>query len=316
MLVTVLLHFLTFGLVSSFMVARKNSYLPRIKADDFTMARGAGFLFIPFFNFYWVFVLFHRTADRLLLQTKLWEAGGAPSRNLGTALAILSVLTAIPYLGLLVLGLPYYIVWAFFLGQVQETCNRLALAAAPEAIRSAMRQLEQWTRLRWIGWMLLGPSLVVITSATGTLIRATGSTRDESMLGMAVFATVGAAGAVLLHLGSKDTRDLYHDLSGGAPLTVAGYLRIDKNAAWTIFWVAGGFGLMSLLVGMGALVSNTPTTLATDGTDAWSAIGQAAGLLLLAGYAVYKALQLRGQIGWLESAAATSGAHVSGTALR
>ena len=225
------------------------------------------------------------------------------------------MLTAIPYLGLLVLGLPYYIVWAFFLGQVQATCNRLALAAAPEAIRSAMRQLEQWTRLRWIGWMLLGPSFVVITSSTGTLIRATGSTRGESMLGMAVFAIVGAAGAVLLYLGSKDTRDLYQDLSGGAQLTVAGYLRIDKNAAWTMFWIAGGFGLMSLMVGTAALASNTPSTPTTDGTDAWSAIGQAAGLLLLAGYAVYKALQLRGQIGWLESAAASAG-YGSGTSLR
>ena len=79
-LVTILVHILTLGGASSFMVARKHSLLPRVKPDDFTMARGAGFLFIPFYNFYWTFVLFRRTADRLALQTKLWNTGSAPSR--------------------------------------------------------------------------------------------------------------------------------------------------------------------------------------------------------------------------------------------
>ena len=169
-LVTILVHFLTLGMASTFMVARKHSLLPRIKPDDFTMLRGAGFLFIPFYNLYWYFVLLHRTVDRLTLQTKLWETGGAPSRGLGTALAIFSVVTAIPYLGLLLFVVPYCFLWPFYLGQMQATCNRLALAAAPTAVHPAMLQLERWTRLRWIGWMLLGPSLVVITSASGLVL--------------------------------------------------------------------------------------------------------------------------------------------------
>jgi hypothetical protein len=302
-LLAVLVHVLTFGMASWPMIARKHSFLPRIKPDDFSTARGIGFLFIPFYNFYWCFVLAHRTVDRLALQTKLWGTGGPPSRGLGTALAILSVLTAIPYIGILILGLPYFIVWGFFLAQVQKACNALALAAAPETIRPAMLQLERWTRLRWIGWMLLGPSLVVITSAAGALLGRSSANALETVLGMSLFALVGAGGAVMLYLGSRDTRELYHTLSSGAPLTVAGYLRIDKNGAWTVVWVAGIFGLFSLLSGVIGLVGGGQST---SGTDAASALGQALGLLLLAGYGAYKALQLKAQIGWLESAAATT----------
>src|SRR5687768_11404689 len=50
-LLLLLVHVLTFGMASPFLVARKYTFLPRIRPDDFSTARAAGFLFIPFFAF-------------------------------------------------------------------------------------------------------------------------------------------------------------------------------------------------------------------------------------------------------------------------
>src|SRR5947207_2047762 len=67
-LLIILVHLLTLGLASPYLLARKYAFLPVIRADDFSTGKAAGFLFIPFFNLYWVFVVCRRLADRLTLQ--------------------------------------------------------------------------------------------------------------------------------------------------------------------------------------------------------------------------------------------------------
>ncbi|MCC7366936.1 MAG: hypothetical protein IT306_00845 [Chloroflexi bacterium] len=294
----IFLHLVTFGFSSWVMIARKHSFLPRILPDDFTFGRGFGFLFIPFFNLYWMFVLLHRTVDRLALQTKLWEAGPAPSRGLATALAILNAIGAIPYLGLVVSVIPLPIVWAFSLAQMQAVCNRLALAAAPASARADMVMLERRMRLRWLGWTLLGPSALVVVATLVTFAGPAGGAL-EAIIGLTVFLALALGGAAMVYRGSLGTRETYHDLSGIAPQIVAGYLRLDKNAAWTVVWVAG---ILAALTGGIGLVTVASPQVEGAVEQGWASVGQAVGLVALAGYATYKARELQGQLAWLERA--------------
>jgi hypothetical protein len=292
-LMTIVLHFVTLGTLSWFLVARKHAFLPRIKPDDFSARRAAGFLFIPFFNLYWFFVLLRRTSDRLRLQTMLWGVGTPPSRALATALAISLAVGAVPYV----------FIWPFYLGRMQAACNALALAAAPESARASMLQLERWARLRWLGWTVLGPAIVIITSAAGVLIGSGQADDLASLIGMGIFAVVAAAGGALLYTGSHQTRSVYHALSESTPWIVAGYLRIDKNAAWTVCGTMIAFGVITLVGALGGF-SEVMEPASPDETS--SSFGQATGMFLLAAYAWFKALQLRHQIRWLETRAPLS----------
>ena len=62
----------------------KHGKLPKVANDDPSAARALGFLFIPLFNFYWVFFTWTRLARRLDLQFAL---RGQP-KPVGTALPI------------------------------------------------------------------------------------------------------------------------------------------------------------------------------------------------------------------------------------
>ncbi len=117
--VAVLLHFLTIGIFTVIFHGMKHSRLPIIRADDFGAGKAIGFLFIPFFNLYWIFVFWHRLTDRINLQYRLRGAPDPISRGLVTTTC---VLTVIPYIGLIAfLGL-YPVVSA----QIQSACNGLA----------------------------------------------------------------------------------------------------------------------------------------------------------------------------------------------
>jgi hypothetical protein len=118
--VAILLHFLTLGLFTTIYCGLKHSKLPIIALDDFSGGKAIGFLFIPFYNLYWVFVFWIRLADRINFQYKLRNQPPQVSRGLVVTTVIIMI---IPYLGLLS--------WLFLapivVGQIQSACNRLAM---------------------------------------------------------------------------------------------------------------------------------------------------------------------------------------------
>ena len=61
----IILHFLTFGLFSFFFHACKHGRLPMVRHDDPSTGKAIGFMFIPFYNWYWIFFANLRLCDRI-----------------------------------------------------------------------------------------------------------------------------------------------------------------------------------------------------------------------------------------------------------
>jgi hypothetical protein len=91
-----------------------------------TPGKAVGFLFIPFYNFYWVFVSYRGLAIDLGRATGKPDAGG-----LGTTMAILYicqwVFIFVPVLSALV-GIAYFILWILFTRLVVGQANSLLSA--------------------------------------------------------------------------------------------------------------------------------------------------------------------------------------------
>jgi hypothetical protein len=302
-LLLILVHFLTLGLASPFLIARKYTFLPKLRSSDFSTGKAAGFLLIPFFSLYWVFVLCRRLVDRLTLQARLWNLPGAPSRALATTVAISWVASGIPYIGLLVLAPLYLVLWPIYLGQVQGVCNRLALAAAPVEVRPSMPRLEQATRSRWLGWIVLAPALVMLATVLTAGAVAPSRPVTETISVAVVLLVIAGGGGALVYLGVRGGHELQDELARTAPWILAAYLRIDKNAAWTVAWIAIPLASAFVVAGLVALV--TPTSDAAL-SEAWPSIVLGVMIGVGGSYTVLRALQLKRRIAWLEAAGPAS----------
>jgi hypothetical protein len=117
--VAILLHFVTLGIFTVIYQGLKFSKLPRVKPDDFEAGKAIGFLFIPFYNYYWLFRFWLGLTDRINFQFKL--RGEAPPVSRGLALTT-AILTVIPYVGFL----GFLFVMPFLIAQLQGATNRLA----------------------------------------------------------------------------------------------------------------------------------------------------------------------------------------------
>lgn len=114
----VVLHYLTFGIFTTVYQGLKLSRLPLVTERDFSAGKGIGFLFIPFYNYYWVFRFVLAITDRLNFQFRL--RGQRPPVSRGLALASCIVLV-IPYVGLIT----WLILMPIVAGQWQVATNRL-----------------------------------------------------------------------------------------------------------------------------------------------------------------------------------------------
>jgi hypothetical protein len=123
----VVLHFLTLGLFSIIYQGLKLSKLPLVKDNDFRAGKGIGFLFIPFFNYYWVFRFTLALADRINFQYRL--RGQPPKVPRGFALAC-CIVQVIPYVN--VIG--WLVLWPILVGQLQSATNRLVDESADAAL--------------------------------------------------------------------------------------------------------------------------------------------------------------------------------------
>ena len=121
----ILLHFITFGIFTLIHCGIMHDKMPRIKYDDFGSGRAIGFRFIPFFNYYWIFVLWRRLTQRVNFQYKLRGQHPPVSLGLTTAFCIIRIIPYyIGFIGLLIF-LP--IVY----GQIQSAVNQLVIENDP-----------------------------------------------------------------------------------------------------------------------------------------------------------------------------------------
>jgi hypothetical protein len=109
----------------------KHSLLPKIARDDPSSARALGFLFIPFFNFYWIFFTWVRLARRINYQFAL--RGEAPP--MGTLLPILMSITFLVTVaaaqvsgevGAAIWMVNWLLIVPIFTAKLQSAINRLA----------------------------------------------------------------------------------------------------------------------------------------------------------------------------------------------
>lgn len=114
-----LAHVVTLGLASLVHFGLVHGRLPKVADDDPTPGRAIGFMFIPYFNLYWVFQNALRLVDRLNLQFTLREQPRRVSRPLIVAAC---VVTVIPYLNMLLAP----VVWFFAAMHLQQAVNDLA----------------------------------------------------------------------------------------------------------------------------------------------------------------------------------------------
>lgn len=60
-----LLHFLTAGIYSFFWITALHGKLPKSRADDPSAAKAIGLCFVPFYDFYWLFIVYPRLCVRV-----------------------------------------------------------------------------------------------------------------------------------------------------------------------------------------------------------------------------------------------------------
>lgn len=113
------LHYLTLGIFTMIYYGLRHSKLPRIRPDDFAGGKAVGFLFIPFFNFYWLFPFWLPLTGRVNFQFRLRNEPPPVSRGLVLAATIVQV---IPYVGFF-----WWLVFApIVISQLQGALNALA----------------------------------------------------------------------------------------------------------------------------------------------------------------------------------------------
>ena len=118
----VLLHYLTLGIFSMIYMGLHHDKLAFVAHDDPTAAKAIGFLFIPFFNLYWIFFFWLRLSDRLNLQFSLRGRPMRAPRGLATATCIVMV---IPYINFL---FGFFIMIPICAAMMQSSVNELVRA--------------------------------------------------------------------------------------------------------------------------------------------------------------------------------------------
>lgn len=116
----IILHIITFGVFSLIYFGIKHGKLPHINEDDPTTGEAIGYMFIPFYNFYWRFFYWLRIADRINLQYTLREK--KPPINKPFIIISLSLsLIPIPYIWYI----GFFILMPIVVGKIQSASNKL-----------------------------------------------------------------------------------------------------------------------------------------------------------------------------------------------
>jgi hypothetical protein len=114
----VVLSAITIGIFGTVYHQLKQSRLPVVKPDDPGAGKAIGFLFIPFFNLYWYFVVWRRLADRLNFQYRLRGLPPPIDRSQMTIAQVVALVFNVFFVGW---------IWVLvFAARIQSASNQLA----------------------------------------------------------------------------------------------------------------------------------------------------------------------------------------------
>lgn len=117
----VIFNILTLWVFSTMYYWLRHSDLPKIRKDDFSAWKAIWYLFIPFYNLYWVYIFWTRFVDRLNFQHTIRNGKKPVSRGLMIAfIIIIYVSLIIPYIGIVNI-----IIWSILAWQMQSAINGL-----------------------------------------------------------------------------------------------------------------------------------------------------------------------------------------------
>jgi len=114
----VLLHYVTFGIFSIVWLNIYHGKMPKRRPDDPSAGKAVGFLFIPFYNLYWLFVTHIRLCERLGEERKNCGLEDDETRSLAIVTCVLHVIPCINYLSL-------FAVYPIFASFVQASVNEI-----------------------------------------------------------------------------------------------------------------------------------------------------------------------------------------------
>jgi hypothetical protein len=128
----VVLFFVTLGIFPAVYVSLSFSRLPLVRQGDFRTGMGIGGLFIPVYNFYWLFRFWISLTERINLQFRLRGERPPLSRDLVVATCTVSVAAIVsgwlpaPYLSWILWGVTFCLLTPYLLGRIQSATNDLA----------------------------------------------------------------------------------------------------------------------------------------------------------------------------------------------
>jgi hypothetical protein len=161
---------LTFGVFGTIYLNLLHGRLPRTRPGDPSAGRAIGFLFIPFFNLYWVFFTYRRLVDRLDEQRACRGLPPTGLRDLATNLGIATVAAVLLWF-LIIPGLvQWLLVLPLFLTRVLRDVNALVeMGAQPPADDAhaaadksrVMAQADREYRRAWGGALYVWAALLL-----------------------------------------------------------------------------------------------------------------------------------------------------------
>ena len=116
--VGIILHYLTFGIFTFINLGFKHDYFPKLNKDDFGAGKAIGFLFIPFYNFYWIFKFYIELGKKINFQFKI--RGFNPPVTIGF-LRFSLIILFIPFVNILCFTILVPIVYSI----IQSNVNKL-----------------------------------------------------------------------------------------------------------------------------------------------------------------------------------------------
>ncbi|MFC1617882.1 zinc ribbon domain-containing protein [Patescibacteria group bacterium] len=115
----ILFHYLTFGIFSIIWLGLQHGKMPRIRHDDPSVGAAIGFMFIPFFNWYWIFFNYLRLEMRINEQLYWAKNPDYISHGITLATCIMAIVFG---------GLAFLVFYPIFIYDVQTKINWLAYA--------------------------------------------------------------------------------------------------------------------------------------------------------------------------------------------
>ena len=124
-----------------------------------TPGKAIGFLFVPFYNLYWIFVALGSLPRECNAVAAAQNRPGRLSRGLGISISILVLLGAIPYVGIPIALLNLLGLYPLFITRAVQFCRRAEADPEPEALPpDAIESYASLFDLSRFGfnWYLLG----------------------------------------------------------------------------------------------------------------------------------------------------------------